>query len=184
MRKIILDLAVTLDGFIEGPNGEVDWCIMDDDMGFDKFVEEIDTILYGRISYELYGYYTPDASRSQTEIDFAKATQKMKKYVFSRSLSTIQGNVTLVSENIAEEIYKLKESPGKDIWLFGGASLITSFIQAGLIDEYRIGVHPVALGSGKPLFQQLQQRLDLRLIDTKVYRSGVTLLRYKPKQSE
>ncbi len=182
MRKIILDLAVSLDGFIEGPNGEVDWCIMDAEMGsyFESFVSEIDAILYGRVSYELYGNYRPDATRSATEIGFFRALEKMNKYVFSTTLERVDGNATLIREDIAGAVNALKRSPGKDIWLFGGAGLITSFVSLGLIDEYRIGLHPVALGAGKPLFKDLAGRVNLKLIDTQTYQSGVVFLRYQP----
>jgi dihydrofolate reductase len=184
MRKIILDLAVTLDGFIEGPNGEVDWCIMDAEMDdyFRKFADEIDTVLYGRVSYERYGNYQPGPDRSGTEIDFYRAVNRMRKYVFSTTLQAVEGDATLVREDVAAQVQGLKREPGKDIWLFGGASLVTTFVRLDLIDEYRIGLHPVALGVGKPLFGALTGRLSLELVRSETYQSGLVGLWYRPRR--
>lgn len=177
-RKIILDLAVTLDGFIEGPNGEVDWCIMDSDMGFTDFLYDIDTILYGRKSYDIWGQYTPEKEASDNEKEIWEMVHSKKKYVFSSTLNTIDGEVTLIRENILEEVNKLKNEPGKNIWLYGGASLVKTFINLGLVDEYRLSVHPVVLGEGKPLFVDVKHRLNLKLVDTKIFSSGVVQLIY------
>ncbi|QEE51401.1 dihydrofolate reductase [Flavobacterium alkalisoli] len=183
MRKVILDLAVTLDGFIEGPNGEIDWCIMDTDIGageknfLETFPEEIDTVFYGRKSYELYGNYQPEEESGFK--DFYDKINRMKKYIFSSTL-TNAGENTIIRDKIAEEVNQIKNQKGKDIWLFGGASLITAFINNNLIDEYRLAVHPVVLGGGKPLFQDIRQRLNLELIEVRSSKSGVTSLYYKP----
>lgn len=179
MRKVILDLAITLDGFIEGPNGEIDWCIMDDDMQFDKFLESIDTIFYGRVSYDMWGNYQPEASATNAEKELWEAVHSKKKYVFSKT-GKDDGRATYISSDITEKVKEIKNTPGKDIWLYGGAGLITTFIDLGLIDVYRLSVHPTALGAGKPLFKDLKQRLNLELIDTKVFRSGVVQLVYRP----
>ncbi|MEK5231844.1 dihydrofolate reductase family protein [Lysinibacillus sp. FSL K6-0232] len=177
-RKIILDLAVTLDGFIEGKNGEVDWCIMEPDMEFTSFLHEIDTILYGRKSYEAWGQYTPDTNNEEDK-QFWSLIHSKGKYVFSSTLQDQHHNVTLIHENIAEEMFKLKQKQGKNIWLYGGASLITTFINLGLIDEFRLSVHPVVLGEGKPLFTNITERLQLTLIQTKAFSSGVVQLIYQ-----
>lgn len=183
MRKVILDLAVTLDGFIEGPNGEIDWCIMDTDIGageksfLETFPEEIDTVFYGRKSYELYGNYQPEKESGFK--DFYDKINRMKKYIFSSTLNNA-GEHTVIRDNIIKEVNQIKNQKGKDIWLFGGASLITDFINNNLIDEYRLAVHPVILGDGKPLFQSIKQRLNLELIEAKPSKSGVTSLYYKP----
>lgn len=180
MKKIILDLAVTLDGFIEGPNGETDWCIMDDDMNFDGFLENIDTIFYGRVSYDVWGNYQPDESAGPEEADFWKSIHSKNKFVFSSQTRENAGAV-FISSDIAEKAAELKKQGGKDIWLYGGAGLIKTFIQLNLIDVYRISVHPVALGSGKPLFEELKKRLELKLITSNVFRSGVVQLIYEPQ---
>jgi dihydrofolate reductase len=177
-RRIILDLAVTLDGFIEGKNGEVDWCIMDSEMGFIHFLNQIDTILYGRKSYDLWGQYTPDIEDTDIEKEIWELVHGKEKYVFSRTQKGTENKAILINDNILEEVNKLKNKPGKDIWLYGGASLITTFINLGLVDEFRLSVHPVILGEGKPLFIDIKQRVNLKLVQTKRFSSGVVQLCY------
>jgi dihydrofolate reductase len=178
-KKVILDLAVSLDGFIEGPNGEIDWCIMDDDMNFDGFLASIDTIFYGRVSYDAWGNYQPDANASGAEQSLWKAVHEKKKYVFS-SQRREDRNATFIKSDIAAAVSSVKNGEGKDIWLYGGASLIKTFIREGLIDRYRISVHPIVLGAGKPLFEDLKDRIALKLIQTNVFKSGVVQLIYEP----
>lgn len=176
---MILNLAVSLDGFIEGPNGEIDWCIMDDDMNFDAFISSIDTMFYGRVSYDAWGNFQPDENTSPAEKMMWQGIHAKNKFVFS-SQNRQDDRATFISSNIAEKVTAIKEQPGKDIWLYGGANLIKTFIHLGLIDMYKISVHPVALGSGKPLFEDLKERLGLKLVNTRVYRSGVVELTYEP----
>jgi dihydrofolate reductase len=177
-RIILLDLAVTLDGFIEGPKGEVDWCIMDPDMNFINFLNQIDTIFYGRKSYDLWGQFIPDVEVSNSEKEIWELVHSKEKYVFSRTQKSIDNKVTIINDNLVEEVKKLKNKPGKDIWLYGGASLITTFINLGLVDEFRLSVHPVILGEGKPLFIDIKQRVNLKLVETKKFSSGVVQLCY------
>jgi len=177
-RRIILDLAVTLDGFIEGINGEVDWCIMDSEMGFIHFLNQIDTILYGRKSYVLWGQYTPEIEHTDTEKEIWALVHSKDKYVFSRTQKGTDNKAIFINDNILEEVNKIKNKPGKDIWLYGGASLITTFINLGLVDEFRLSVHPVILGEGKPLFNDLKQRSNLVLVNTRTFSSGVVQLIY------
>lgn len=177
-RKIILDLAVTLDGYIEGENGEIDWCIMDSEMGFTNFLNQIDTILYGRKSYDLWGQFTPENDSPDPEKEIWEMVHSKEKYVFSRTQKGTDNKVIFINDNILEEVNILKNKPGKDMWLYGGASLITSFIDLGLIDEYRLSVHPVILGKGKPLFKDVKQRLNLKMVNTKTFSSGVVQLIY------
>lgn len=181
MRKVILDLAVTLDGFIEGPNGEIDWCIMDEEMAFEQFLSEIDTIVYGRKSYELWGEYTPSDKASECEKQIWALVHSKKKIVFSTTQTAPSGDVQYINSNIEEEIRKLKQGYGKAVWLYGGASLISTFINLGLVDEYRLSVHPVVLGAGKPLFGSLRERLSLGLTDVRRYSSGVVQLVYRAR---
>lgn len=182
MKKLILDLAVTLDGFIEGPNGEIDWCILDDDMDFEGFLAGIDTIFYGRVSYEAWGKFRPDSDAAPEEQAFWNAIHSKKKYVFSRQ-NRQDDPAVFISSELVSAVNALKQQPGKDIWLYGGAGLITTFIQEGLIDTYRISVHPTVLGSGKPLFEHLKDRLSLKLTGTNVFRSGVVQLIYETERS-
>jgi dihydrofolate reductase len=180
-RRIILDLAVTLDGFIEGKNGEVDWCIMDPEMGFINFLTQIDTILYGRKSYDLWGKFTPE-SEDVDEKEMWELVHSKQKYVFSRTQKGTDNKAIFINEQILEEVKKLKNKPGKDIWLYGGASLITSFMNKGLVDEVRLSVHPVILGEGKPLFNDIQERVNLKLVHTRSFSSGVVQLIYHFKR--
>ncbi|MBL0910917.1 MAG: dihydrofolate reductase [Bacteroidia bacterium] len=177
MRNVILDLAVTLDGFIEGPNGEIDWCILDDDMDLEGFIGTVDAILYGRVSYDAWGNFQPDETASAPERQIWQGVHSKKKYVFSRQARQDE-RATFISTDIANAVAEIKKQEGKDIWLYGGAGLIRSFIEAGLVDMYRLSIHPVVLGAGKPLFENLKERVNLKLTDTKVFRSGVVQLIY------
>lgn len=182
MRKIILNLAVTLDGFIEGPNGEIDWCSHDDsDMGegsdFDKLLAGVDAIFYGRISYDLWGQFQPDADAPSSMKELWEKVHSKKKYVFSRNPKT-DGKAEFIGANITEKVKEIKNQPGKNIWLYGGGSLITSFINLGLVDSYLLAVHPVILGAGKPLFSDIKNRVGLKLNEAVTSKSGVVLLSY------
>lgn len=178
MKKIILDLATTLDGFIEGPNGEIDWCIMDDDMNFDGFLSGIDTIFYGRVSYDAWGNYQPEENAAPEEQKLWNTVHSKNKFVFSGQ-NREDENAVFISSDIVEKVSEIKNQGGKDIWLYGGAGLIKTFIQENLIDIYRISVHPVVLGKGKPLFEDIKERLNLKLVKTNVFRSGVVQLIYE-----
>ncbi|GAA0358990.1 dihydrofolate reductase family protein [Bacillus horti] len=178
MKRIILDLAVTLDGFIEGKNGEVDWCIMDPELGFNDFLNQIDTIFYGRKSYDLWGQFTPDIEATDADKELWALYHSKEKYVFSRTQKDTDHKAIFINDRILEEVNKLKNKPGKDIWLYGGASLITTFIDLGLVDEFRLSVHPVVLGEGKPLFEDIKQRLNLKLVNARTFSSGVVQLIY------
>lgn len=179
MKKVILNLAVSLDGFIEGANGEIDWCIMEDDMEFDVFLESVDTLLYGRVSYDAWGNYQPGVTATEAERKLWKDIHSKNKFVFSHQ-GRSEDKATFITTDITAKVKEIRQQGGKDIWLYGGANLIKTFIHSGLIDCYRISVHPVVLGSGKPLFEDMKQRLDLKLTGTRVFRSGVVELSYEP----
>jgi dihydrofolate reductase len=172
MRKVILGVAVSLDGFIEGPNGEYDWCFTDQDYGLSDFFKRIDTIFMGRKSYEV--------AQSQSATG-PNPWEGMATYVFSNTLKEVKGtNTRLASGNVVEVVKKIREEPGKDMWLFGGADLTTSFVNHGLVDEIWLSVHPIVLGAGKPLFQGIKERKNLTLIEHKVYETGLLSLTYRP----
>jgi len=169
MRKVILGLAVTLDGYIEGPNGEYDWCLTDQDYGMSEFFQRVDACFYGRKSYEL----------AQSMGDMPFNFPRLKDYVFSNTLDSVKPGAVLVKGDIKKEVLDIKQSPGKDIWLYGGASLTASLMQGGLVDELWLSVHPLLLGSGKPLFSHLPGRVPLQLLDSKTYNTGLVSLTYK-----
>jgi len=173
MRKIILQLAVSLDGFIEGPNGEFDWCFIDQDYGMSAFFKRIDAVFMGRKSYEL-----ALAMESEAPSGFPK----IKEYVFSNTLTDVKKGVVIVKGDVKKEVVKIKKRKGKDIWLFGGAELISSLMNLQLVDELILAVHPVVLGSGKPLFKDIAERTWLTLTDSKIYDNGLVFLTYTVKK--
>jgi dihydrofolate reductase len=165
VRKIILNVAVTLDGFIEGPNGEFDWCFTDQDYGMKGFLSQVDSILFGRKSYEALLKYD------------VKAFSDKKHYVLSRSLKTLPKAV-VINQDFTEEIMRLKSQTGKGLWLFGGSEVTTSFSKAGLIDEMHLSIHPLLLGAGKKLFGGVEARLNWALSEARPYSSGLVQLIY------
>jgi dihydrofolate reductase len=173
MRKLILQLAVSLDGYIEGPNGEFDWCFTDQDYGMSDFFRRIDSVFYGRKSYEL-----AEAMPEPAEDSGMPAFPPLKQYVFSRTLAQVKPGAILISGDIEMEVNRVKNEPGKDIWLFGGANLTTSLLNLDLVDEISLAVHPVILGGGKPLFTGINNRLVLELLSSKSYSSGLVMLTY------
>ena len=187
MRKVILNLAVKLDGFIEGPNGEIDWCIADSaEMGegsaFDKFLSGIDTIFYGRVSYDMWGEYQPGPDASAFEKNLWGTVHSKKKYVFSKDPAPPYSHMSFPGCDIPSSVNEIKSQPGKDIWLYGGAGIITTFINMGLVDSYLLAVHPVILGAGKPLFSNIQHRVGLSLDNITSSKSGVVLIEYSRKR--
>jgi dihydrofolate reductase len=168
MRKVILGVAVSLDGFIEGPNGEYDWCFTDQDYGMRDFMKRIDCLFMGRKTYQM-------ASAGDGGTGFSK----MKSYVFSTTLDTVKKENILIKGNIREEVEKIKNERGKDIWLFGGATLTASLMNLGLVDEMWLAIHPILLGSGKPLFSNINERIKLKLLDTKSYNTGLVSVVYQ-----
>ena len=169
MRKIILGLAVSLDGYIEGPNGEYDWCFTDQDYGLAAFYQRVDTTFMGRRTYEMMRAMGTEATAGMP---------RMQEYIFSTTLDKVEDGAILVKGDIQKEIEKIKGEKGKDIWLFGGASLTASLLELGLIDEFWLSVHPIILGSGKPLFSGLKDRTYLELMETKTYNTGLVSLKY------
>lgn len=169
MRKVILGLAVSLDGFIEGPNGEYDWCFTDQDYGLNEFFKQVDTAFIGRKTYEM-----TLAMDKGSEAGFPN----LKEYIFSTTLDKVKEGATLVKGDTREEVEKIKSAKGKDIWLFGGAELTSSLLNLKLVDELWLSVHPILLGSGKPLFRNVKDRNYLELLDTRAYSTGLVSLKY------
>ncbi len=165
MRPLLLNLAVTLDGYIEGPNGEIDWCLADQDYGMTAFLARCDALLMGRKSYESLLKYDPSAWPDKQRI------------VFSRTLHTSDPNTAVYTGNLVAEVQRLKHGQGTSIWLFGGGNVIGQCLEAGLVDELCISIHPLLLGSGVPLYSTIP-RTALKLLDSVTYDSGLVQVSY------
>jgi dihydrofolate reductase len=179
MRKLFWQMSVTLDGFMEGPNRELDHTAQVVDADFDRYATEmlksIDVILLGRRTYELFAAYWPSATGPD-----ADRMNELAKVVFSKTLEKVEwNNSRLVRENIAEEVGRLKGQPGKDLALFGSADLASTLIRLGLIDEYRILVTPFVLGRGTPMFKGISDGIALKLLKTTTWSSGIVALYYQ-----
>jgi dihydrofolate reductase len=178
-------MSVSLDGFIEAANGDLSWSVPDEELHkhFNDLEARTDTNFYGRGLYENMAAYWPTADEnpeaSEVEIEYARIWKSKPKIVFSKTLDQVGWNSRLVRENIAEEVNKLKEQPGKAMMSVGGAGLASTFMQLGLIDEYWLYIHPVILGDGKPMFGHLQDKINLQFVETRTFGSGVVLLRYE-----
>ncbi len=188
MRKVIFLIHVTLDGFTAGPNGEMDWIVYNEDV--EQYAHELhsttDAAIYGRVTYQMMEWYWPKAltNPESTSGDLAHARwlDSATKIVVSKTLESVQWEpAVLIRDNIAEEMNKIKQQTGKDLWLLGSPTLAQTFMQLGLIDEYRLNISPVVLGSGKRLFENMDKPLTLKLLEAKTLKGGVAALRYEPE---
>jgi dihydrofolate reductase len=180
---------MSLDGFVSGPNGELDWFVY---AGFVKGTEfgeyartvisSVDAILLGRLTYEEFSSYWPTAKNDDPVI--TERINNLPKFVFSRSLKSVAwgdwGTAKLVKKDAAVEVSKMKQEPGRDIVIYGSATLVSGLMKSGLIDEYQLIVYPIVLGKGRPQFKDLTQRYPLSLVDVKQFKSGVVKLVYHP----
>ena len=184
MRKIILMMSVSVDGFIEGPNREIDWHLVDDELHrhLNEQLSAMGAFLSGRVTYELMAGVWPtadtDPSSTGAMVEFAHIWLEMPKIVYSRTLERADWNTTVVRDVVADQVMELKAQPGGDLVL-GGADLAVAFMRLDLIDEYRLYVHPVVIGEGKPLFRASDIKIDLKLAETRAFGNGVVLLRYQ-----
>jgi dihydrofolate reductase len=188
MRKIILFMHMSLDGFIASTDGDMNWATLnDDDMGkylITDLLNTVDSVLIGRKLYQGFENYWPaaaaDPATPKELADFAHWIEDSPKYVFSKTLETAGWkNSIIIKGDITEEIKKLKQLPGGDMVIFGGAGMSAVLVQLGLIDEYRFKLEPVILGKGRPLFKDVEVRRNLKLIKSKKFQSGVVGLYYK-----
>jgi dihydrofolate reductase len=182
MRKLIYSMGVSLDGFIAGPHGEIDWSAPDEELHrfHNEQTRELGVHLCGRRLYEVMVYWeTADQNPAigEPELEFARIWQGLPKIVFSTTLEQVEGNASLAVGGVGEEVAKLKQAPGKDLAV-GGAGLASACIELGLVDEYRLFVSPVVLGGGTPFFPSLEQRIGLELVETRTFGSRVVYLRY------
>lgn len=189
MRKVILFMHVSLDGFTAGPDGALDWIAVDEEVWKEviNLQNTADTALFGRINYQGFESYWPtvpsDPNASSHEREHARWLEQASKLVFSATLSQVSWkNTKIVNGPVAKEIATLKQQAGKNLLLFGGASLAQTCVRENLVDEYRLLINPVVLGKGSRLFQDIPQRISLKLVETKTYHSGVVELRYQAAQ--
>jgi dihydrofolate reductase len=183
MRKLLSFMVVTLDGYYEGPNGEFDWPNVDAE--FNEFsisqLNDIDTLLFGRVTYEGMASYWPTPAALEFDPVIAERMNSIPKVVFSKSLTEATWrNSTLTSEDIATAVPKLKEESGGALALFGSPTLTVSLLEEGLVDELRVMVMPILLGAGKSLFTGLRDRVHVKLGQTLLFSSGNVLLTYQP----
>lgn len=193
MRRLFAFLAVTVDGYYEGPKHELDWhnAPETETSGFpvasgfrdlhDADLDEIDTILFGRVTYEVMASYWPTAAARAADPEIAARMNSLSKVVVSRTLDQVEwANSRLITNDVIAQLGALKQRPGKDIAIFGSSTLTTSLLGTDLIDEIRILVNPIVLGSGNPVFAGAMDRVHLALLESRTFPSGNVLLRYQP----
>ena len=187
MRKIISFMHISLDGFVAGPNGELNWAKVDEEI-FDhvgKRISEGDTALYGRVTYQLMESYWPTAADKPTaskhDIEHSKWYSKVHKVVLSKTMnpdSYRETNTRIISDNLSDRLNEIKQQGDKEILLFGSPTATHSLIQLNLIDGYWLFVNPIILGQGIPLFADIKDKIKLKLLTTRQFTSGVTELNY------
>jgi dihydrofolate reductase len=187
MRKLIVSMNITLDGFMSGPHCELDW-------HFNSWNEEMaqvaaeqlsraDTIILGRITYRAMARYWPLQAQSlacaRQDIAFADMMNTYAKIVFTKTLQQSEwNNSKLVKTSIAREIASLKQQPGKEMIIYGSGKIVAALMQLNMIDEYQLWIHPVILGKGKPFFGKLRDNIGIKLVSTTTFSSGVVMMRY------
>lgn len=166
MRKIVAGFAASLDGYIEGPNGEYDWILIDKEIDFAEQMKRYDAFFLGRRTYEkIAGMKGP-------------STPGIKNYVFSNSLKEVAAPYTLIRGDIEQQVKKIKSSKGRDIAVFGGANLLASLLDLKLVDEISVAIIPVLLGKGKPMVDVLKKHIALKLTGTRAYANGTIQATY------
>ena len=188
MAKLLLFMHTSLDGFVAGPNGEMNWIHVDDEI-FDHVgnrISESDTALYGRVTYEMMESYWPTAAdqpdASKHDIEHSAWYARVRKIVLSRTMKGAEiKNTIIISENAAEEVRKIKETTEKDILIFGSPTAAHSLMAENVIDGYWLFINPILIGNGIPLFQNIRDKTDLVLQEAKVFSSGVVAVYYERK---
>ena len=183
MRNLIYSMTMSLDGFIADPNGEIDWSAPDEELHrfHNQRVREIGAHLLGRRLYEVMLYWETaeeNPAASDYELEFARIWKAIPRIVFSKTLEKVEGNARLVRDDVAGEVARLKQEPGKDLAV-GGAGLASTLIDLGLVDEYQLFVSPVVLGGGTPFFPPLEKAINLELVETRTFDSPAVYLRYR-----
>ena len=167
MRKLVAGFAASVDGYIEGPNKEYDWIIIDKEIDFVEHAKRFDAYFFGRKTYEMA---LPMSG---------KATPGIKNYVFSNTLTTVHKNYELVKGDLKEQVITIKQQEGKDIAIFGGASLLASLLDLQMVDEISISFIPVMLGQGKPMVDLLKQKVWLKYVSSRSYSNGTVNITYE-----
>lgn len=184
MRSVTYSMNASLDGYIVGPDGGIEWSIPDEEL-FRFAIDEIRDVgvhLMGRRLYETMLYWEdPEQNPTfdEAELEWAALWNPLPKVVFSRTLSAVRGNARLASGGVAEEIERLRAEPGEGDIAIGGATLAAEVARSGLIDEYRVRVHPVLIGGGIPYFPRHERQVNLELVETRIFSSGVVYLRHR-----
>ena len=184
MRKIVFMMSVSLDGYFEGPDHDLGWQLISDELHshFNEWLATAGAFLDGRVTYELMASHWPTADRdpaaSAPTVEFARIWRDMPKIVYSRTLEQAEWNTTIARDVVPEQIAELKAQPGGDL-VIGGSVLASAFWAHDLVDELRLYVQPVLLGRGRPLFQPSDVRLSFRLAEARPFANGVVLLRYE-----
>jgi dihydrofolate reductase len=183
MRKVIVSNLVSLDGFMAGPGGEIDWFQVDRE--FESYAVDlartVDTLLFGRVTYELMASYWPTATEMTDDRRIIEIMNSYPKIVFSKTLEKAEWNNSgIARESAVEAVAKLKQLKGMDMIVYGSGSIVSALAKADLIDDYRIFVSPTILGAGIPLFREMSGRIPLKLVHTKSFGTGLTVLSYTP----
>ena len=183
MRKLLFFMLTSLDGYFEGPESDINWHNVDEE--FNEFAIEqlnsVDMLLFGRVTYEMMASYWPTPQAIKDDPIVAEKMNSLPKIVFSKTLSMAAWqNTRLIKDNFSAETSRLKQQPGKDMIIFGSSDLAVALIEYNLVDEFRIMVNPVVLGGGKTLFHGVQNKLELKLLKTRQFKSGNVLLYYAP----
>lgn len=184
MSEIILWMSISLDGYIEGPDGDLSWPLVDEELHqfFNDELSRMGAFIGGRVTHQLMAEYWPDADNDPTitgpEAEFAAIWRDMPKIVYSRTLESAEWNTTVVSDVVPSEVLKLKNETDGDLVL-GGADLGNEFLRLDLVDQLALFIHPVVVGKGKLLFQRADSYLSFDLMETRRFSNGVVLLRYQ-----
>jgi dihydrofolate reductase len=183
MRSVLFFMLTSLDGYFEGPGQEIDWHNTDDE--FNEFaieqLRDADLLIFGRVTYEMMASFWPSKQAIESDPIVAGLMNSLPKIVFSKSLAKVEWqNTRHVKTDIVEEITRLKNQAGGNICILGSSDLAVSFLEAGLLDEVRIMINPILLGNGKPVFKGIRHRLHLKLLKTRLFKSGNVLLYYQP----
>ena len=188
MRKIVVFMHITLDGFVAGPNGEMDWINIGDEI-FEYAGQQTDladTAMYGKNTFLMMNGYWPTAAdqpnASKHDIQHSNWYNKVEKVVLSKTLNEKEyPGIRIIKDDLEAEINKLKKESGKNILIFGSAAAVHSLMSLNLIDEYWLMVNPVILGQGIPLFSDIKDKINVKLADSNIFSSGVVCLHYEKK---